>query len=54
MSEKMITVAEFARELKSRLENGKTVDCCKKELLNLAELAKDKIGSEMIKVDWKD
>ncbi|MDC7232946.1 MAG: hypothetical protein PQJ58_06915 [Spirochaetales bacterium] len=54
MSEKTITVKEFAEELVRRLNEGKTVDCCKKELLNLAALASEKIGSEMIKVDWKD
>lgn len=54
MSEKTITVKEFAEELIKRLNNGKTVDCCKKELLNLAALASDKMGSEKIKVDWKD
>lgn len=54
MSEKTITVKEFADELVKRLENGKTVDCCKKELLNLAALASEKIGSEKIKVDWKN
>lgn len=54
MSEKTITVKEFADELVKRLDAGKTVDCCKKELLNLAALASRKIGSEMIKVDWKD
>jgi len=54
MSEKKITVKEFAEELVRRLDSGQTVDCCKKELLNLAALAKKKIGSEMIVVDWKD
>ncbi len=54
MSEKMITVKEFADELKKRLNDGKTVDCCKKELLNLAALAKEKIGEEKILVDWKN
>jgi len=54
MSEKKITIKEFADELARRLEKGQTVDCCKKELLNLAALAKEKMGSEMIMVDWKD
>ncbi|NQT57912.1 MAG: hypothetical protein HQ557_02910 [Bacteroidetes bacterium] len=52
--EKEITLAEFAKELKVRLENGKTVDCCKQELLNLADIITDKIGSEKITVTWKD
>jgi chromosomal replication initiation ATPase DnaA len=51
---KEITIAQFADELKSRLNSGQTVDCCKMELLNLADIVKDKIGSERITVDWKD
>ena len=54
MSEKIITIREFADELEKRLKNGKTVDCCKEELLNLAVLIRDKIGDETIKVHWKD
>lgn len=54
MSEKTITVKEFAEELVRRLNSGQTVDCCKKELLNLAALASEKIGTETITVDWKD
>lgn len=30
---KEITIAEFADELKKRLENGQTVDCCKEEFI---------------------
>ncbi|MDA3958069.1 hypothetical protein [Oceanispirochaeta sp.] len=54
MSEKQITVKEFSDELVKRLNKGKTVDCCKKELLNLAALAREKMGDEKIMVDWKD
>ncbi len=52
--EKQITIAEFAKELKLRLNNGKTVDCCKPELLNLADIISEKIGQEKILVTWKD
>ena len=52
--EKVITLAEFAAELKTRLEEGKTVDCCKEELLRLADIVKRKIPGEKIKVQWKD
>ena len=52
--EKEITLAEFAKELKVRLENGKTVDCCKQELLLLADIITEKIGSEKIRVTWQD
>lgn len=51
---KEITISEFADELKKRLTAGQTVDCCKEELLNLADIVKEKIGSEMITVEWKD
>ncbi|WP_168203308.1 hypothetical protein [Oceanispirochaeta crateris] len=54
MSEKRITVKEFADELTRRLKAGQTVDCCKKELLNLAAMAKERLGDEKILVDWKD
>ena len=50
----MISISEFADELQERLMNNRTVDCCKNELLNLASIAKNKIGDEMIEVNWKD
>jgi hypothetical protein len=52
--EKEITLAEFAEELKVRLDAGKTVDCCKAELLKLAEIIKAKIPAEKITVNWVD
>jgi hypothetical protein len=52
--EKEITMVEFADELTERLERGKTVDCCKKELLRLADILKVKIPDEKILVDWKE
>lgn len=51
---KEITIAEFADELKVRLNKGKTVDCCKEELLTLADIIKEKIGGEKITVNWKE
>ncbi len=54
MSEKTITIREFAGELEKRLKEGQTVDCCKDELLNLAGIIKHKIGDEKIQVHWKD
>lgn len=51
---KEITIAQFADELKTRLGEGKTVNCCKEELLNLADIIKEKIGDEKITVNWKD
>lgn len=52
--EKEITIADFAQELKKRLNDGKTVDCCKPELIRLADIVTEKIGLEKIKVQWKD
>ena len=52
--QKEITIREFSTELKQRLNAGKTVDCCKDELLRLADLASDKMGQEKILVTWKD
>jgi hypothetical protein len=54
MDKRQITIAEFADELTDRLEKEKTVDCCKEELLNLAEIIKQKIPSEKITVNWKE
>jgi hypothetical protein len=51
---KEITLAEFADELMQRLERGKTVDCCKEELLRLAGILKKKIPREKILVNWKE
>ena len=52
--EKEITLAEFADEMVERLNAGKTVDCCKEELIRLADILKDKIPQETIKVNWVD
>lgn len=51
---KKITVSQLADEIKERLENSRTIDCCKEELIKLADLASNKIGDEMIEVSWKD
>lgn len=51
---KKITVSQFADELVQRIENAKSIDCCKEELVNLANLAKEKMGDERIEVNWKD
>ena len=52
--EKEITLAEFADEMVQRLNAGKTVDCCKTELIRLADILRDKIPEEKIKVNWVD
>ena len=51
--EKEITLKEFSAELKERLNAGRDIDCCKDELLRLADIVADKIGDEKIKVTWK-
>lgn len=51
---KKITVSQFADELVWRINEAKSIDCCKEELLNLAQLAKAKMGDELIEVTWKD
>lgn len=51
---KEITLAQFADELKMRLVDGKTIDCCKYELLNLADLIKKKFPQEKITVNWQN
>lgn len=54
MTKKLITISALADELKLRLNSNKTIDCCKEELINLANIAKDKIGQEMVEVNWKE
>ena len=49
---KEITIREFADELAERLNSDKTVDCCRQELLNLAEIVKDKLPEHPITVEW--
>lgn len=48
-----ITVKEFVADLVKRIDEAKTIDCCKTELKNLAELAKNKMPEEKITVEWK-
>jgi hypothetical protein len=52
--QKEITLDEFADELTIRLNKGKTVDCCKEELLRLAVILKEKLPDEKILVNWKE
>lgn len=54
MSKRKITISQFADELENRLNENKTVDCCKDELMNLTEMARNKMGSEMIEVNWQE
>lgn len=51
---KEVTIPEFAKELKNRLNQGKTIDCCKEELLLLADIIKEKLPNEKIMVSWSD
>jgi hypothetical protein len=52
--EKTITLSEFMDELTFRLKQGKSVDCCKDELMRLSEIIKNKLPGETIKVNWKE
>lgn len=52
--EKRITVKEFARELMSRIDESKDIQCCREEIKRLAELASSRIPDETLLVTWKD
>jgi hypothetical protein len=52
MESKEITLKEFADELMVRLEDNKTIDCCKKEIFKLAKIVREKLSDEKIVVDW--
>ena len=54
MAKKEITLAQFSDDLTARIKKGKTIDCCKDELLLLAKIVKEKLGDETVIVDWKD
>ena len=54
MAKKQITLAQFADELILRLKAGKTVNCCKEELLLLADILKERIPDQTILVNWKE
>ena len=49
-----VTVKQFVNDLLIRIETAKTIDCCKAELKQFAELAAKKMPDEKLTVDWKD
>lgn len=51
---KIITITEFADELIERIDKSKDIQCCKVEIKNLAKLAKQRMGTEKIEVNWKE
>ena len=54
MAKRKITISQFADELEERLNKNKTVDCCKDELISFAALAREKMGADMIEVNWQE
>jgi hypothetical protein len=50
---KKIKISEFAKELIQRVETSKEIECCKEEIVNLAKIAGEKIGDQLIEVNWK-
>lgn len=51
---KEITIEEFAKELVDRIEKAKTIECCKEEIKELAQIAAREIPKQKIVVDWKN
>jgi len=51
---KTVTIKEFTEELISRIDNAKSIECCKEEIKSLAAIAKENIGTLTIDVNWKD
>jgi len=49
-----LTIAEFVKDLLARIDQAKTIDCCKAELKTFAELAARKMPDEKITVEWKE
>jgi hypothetical protein len=52
--QKEISIKEFGKELKARIDAAKTIDCCKEEIKRLADIAAEAIGDRKILVTWKD
>lgn len=52
--QKQITIREFASELRQRIDDAKTIDCCKDELKRLADMAEEHMGDKLIQVNWKE
>ena len=48
-----ITIREFVADLLARIDEAKTIDCCKEELKTFAKLALAKMPDEKIVVEWK-
>ena len=51
---KEITIKEFCKELRERIDQKKTIDCCCEELQTLADMAEEHMGDKMIMVNWKE
>ena len=51
---KRITIKEFSKELISRINASKDIDCCKEEIKKLARLAAKKLPAEKLLVTWKE
>ena len=49
-----ITIREFVTDLLRRIDETKTIDCCKEEIKTIARLAMEKMPDEKIVVDWKE
>ena len=49
-----ITIREFVRDLLSRIDEAKTIDCCKDEIKTFAKLAERKMPDEKIVVEWQE
>ena len=49
-----VTVKQFVADLMVRIETAKSIDCCKAELKQFAELAAKKMPDEKLTVEWKD
>ncbi len=51
---KIITIDKFADELIRRIDDAKDIDCCKEEIKNLCNIAREHLGEKEIEVTWKD
>jgi hypothetical protein len=51
---KQVTVREFVADLIQRIDQDKGIDCCREEIKTFARMAEERMGDELIEVEWKD
>ncbi len=51
---KKVAIKDFVEELVRRIDNHKGIDCCTEEIKTFAKHVSEKIGDDLIEIEWKD